>query len=387
MTAPVRIVRVRTASVRHILEVPIHYGDWVMKWREFVAVRIDADNGASGFSYGLTREGPVREIVAKSIGPRYVGTDVDDIEQTFYSTLWSNHAVHQGAIGFRALSVVDLAAWDLRARIAGVPVGHLVADEPPTGRRPARDLPATAIVAYPPSMSPEYVFDQVTGLVAQGWTRFKVPIAPTIDLSIARLEAAREASPDGWVGFDGNMVFRSVDEVADFEKKVRHLNLGWIEDMVPPGDARMIRRIRDAIETPLAMGDEQGGAYFPAALVDAQAVDVIRLDATTDGGVTQLKKTVQDCLDRGQQISPHMFPHVHAQLFGAWDIEVPIEWGVRGTGVHPMDDALVQPVIENGSMKPLPEAPGFGRLIDLPWVEQQEVADEDGLLEDVERLQ
>jgi L-alanine-DL-glutamate epimerase-like enolase superfamily enzyme len=382
VTEAARIVRVRTAAVRHILEVPIHYGDWVMKWREFVAVRIDADNGAAGFSYGLTREGPVREIVAKSIGPRYVGTSIDDIEQTFYSTLWSNHATHQGAIGFRALSLVDLAAWDLKARVAGVPVGRLVGDNPG-----GRDLPATAIVAYPPSMSPEYVFDQVTGLAAEGWTRFKVPIAPTIDLSIARLEAARAASPDGWVGFDGNMVFRGADEVVEFEKRVRHLNLGWIEDMVPPGDARILTRIRDAIETPLAQGDEQGGAYFPAALVDAAAVDVVRLDATTDGGVTQLRKTVKDCLDRGQRISPHMFPHVHAQLFGAWDVEVPIEWGVRGTGVHPMDDSLVQPVIENGMMKPLPEAPGFGRLIDLAWVEQQEVSDDDGLLEDVEELQ
>jgi L-alanine-DL-glutamate epimerase-like enolase superfamily enzyme len=382
LTEPARIVRIRTASVKHMLEVPIHYGAWVMKWREFVAVRIDADNGASGFSYGLTREGPVEAIVAKSIAPRYIGTSVDDIEATFYDTLWSNHAVHQGAIGMRALSVVDLAAWDLKARIAGVPVGKLAGDH-----YPGRDQPATAIVAYPPSMPPEYVFNQVTELRAQGWRRFKVPIAPTEEATIARLEAARAAAPDDWVGYDGNMVYRSAEQVIEFEKKVRHLKLGWIEDMVPPGDARLVKRIHDGIETPLAMGDEQGGAYFPSALVDAGAVDVVRLDATTDGGVTMLKKTVQDCIARGQTISPHMFPHVHSQLFSAWDIEVPIEWGVRGTGVHPMDDALVQPVIVDGMMKPLPEAPGFGRLIDLEWVQQQETTDPDGLLDDVENLQ
>ena len=77
-------------------------------------------------------------------------------------------------------------------------------------------------------MSAEETGLQVSSLTAQGWCRFKVPIAPSLDLSIARLEAARDAAPGAWIGFDANMVFRTAEEVHAFDRRVAHLRLGWI---------------------------------------------------------------------------------------------------------------------------------------------------------------
>ena len=56
-----------------------------------------------------------------------------------------------------------------------------------------------------------------------GWRRFKVPIAPSIDQSVARLEAVREAAPAAWIGFDVNMVLHSAADVLALEKRVRPL--------------------------------------------------------------------------------------------------------------------------------------------------------------------
>jgi L-alanine-DL-glutamate epimerase-like enolase superfamily enzyme len=347
-----------------------------MRHREFVLVRIDAENGERGFAYCLSREGPVREIVARSIAPVYEGADASTPSASFYTALWTNHAVHAAGIGMRALSVVDIAAWDLAARIASQSIINYLGGT-------ARALPVTAIVGYPPSMSAADVAEQVSGLLAQGWRRFKVPISPSVDASVERLEAARSAAPDAWIGFDVNMVFRSTEQVLNFEKRIRGLRLGWIEDVLPPGDAGAVASVRQGSYTPIAVGDEQGGSYYPEALLTAGAVDVLRIDATTDGGVTRLPEVIAAAQARGVPVAPHMFPHVHSRLCAAWGIDAPVEWGIPGTGVHPMDDGLEQPIVSGGLMRSLADDPGFGTLVNLEWIEKQSYEDPDGVLDDL----
>lgn len=372
-----QISNVRVAVISCPLEVPIHFGDWVMDHRDFALVRIDSEEGHSGYAYCLTRDGPVEAIVRRTIAPFYIGGSVDDPESLFYKALWSNHAVHASGIGMRALSIVDIAAWDLAAKAAGMSITSYLGGE----RHP---MPATAIVGYPPSMSPSETAQQVTDLHNEGWTRFKLPIAPTPDESVARLAASREAAPEAWIGFDANMVFRSSVEAIEFETRLRDLDLGWFEDVVPPGDAAMVAAIREGSETPIAMGDEQGGSYHPQALLHHDAVDVIRLDATTNGGVTRLRAILEDVTSKGVAFAPHMFPHFHSRLLSALGYpDAPIEWGIPGTGVHPMDDPLTQPIVENGRMQPLPDDPGFGQLTNLDWLRDQEIDDPDGLVDDL----
>lgn len=363
-------------TIKHILSEPIHYGNWVMRHREFALVRLDAESGERGFAYCLTRDGPVAEIVQRSIAPVYEGASACLPEDAFYAALWTNHAVHAAGIGMRALSVVDLAAWDLAARTAKSSITSYLGGA-------LRPLPATAIVGYPPSLSAQDTARQVSALWESGWRRFKVPISPTIEQSIERLEAVRAAVPDAWLGFDINMVFRNAAQVLDFEGRVRHLGLGWIEDVVPPGDARLVARVREQSETPIAMGDEQGGSYFPEALLGTEAIDVLRVDATTDGGCTRLREILGAARERSVRVSPHMFPHVHSRLFAALGVDAPIEWGIPGTGVHPMDDCLEQPVLNDGLMQPLADAPGLGTLVNRAWIEQQEYEDPSGLLDDM----
>ena len=212
-----------------------------------------------------------------------------------------------------------------------------------------------------------------------------MPIAPDLDASVERLRAARAAAPTGWVGFDANMVFRTAAEVARFDARVADLELGWIEDLVPPGDAALVADCRRAASTPVAMGDEQGGSYHPQALLGHRAVDVLRIDLTTNGGVTGMSVVLDQARRAGVAVAPHMYPHLHSRVLPALGAgEVPIEWGVPGTGVHPMDDCLEQPVIVDGMMEPLAQDAGFGTLVDRSWLATQQVVDADGLLDDID---
>lgn len=370
------ITRVRVATILHRLAVPIVFGSWVMRHREFALVRLDSESGKRGFAYCLTRDGPIAAIVARTIAPRYVGSPVDDPAGSFHDALWANNAVHAAGIGMRALSLVDVAAWDLAAKAAGQGMAHYL------GGRP-RAMPVTGIVGYPPSISPQETVAQIARLWDEGWRRFKLPIAPTPDETIARLQAAREAFPDAWLGVDNNFYSKTAEDAIAFARRLEPLGLGWFEDIVPPGDAAMVARIRGAIRTPVAMGDEQGGSYHPQALLQFRAVDVLRIDATTNGGITRLRTVVEAARTAGVAVAPHMFPHVHSRVLGALGVDAPIEWGIPGTGVHPMDDSLAQPVVHDGLMAPLPDEPGLGTLVDPAWIGRQEVSDPDRLLDDL----
>ena len=368
---------VLAATISCRLAVPVTFGDWEMRHREFALVAVRADSGLTGYAYTLTRDGAVAEQIRKSITGTYVGSRVGDQERTYRLALRRNLASHSSGIGLRALSIVDLATWDLAAKAAGLSIASYLG-----GRN--RPMPATAIVGYPPSaMGPDATGRQVADLYRRGWRRFKMPIAASDDLTAGRLRAARSAAPDAWIGLDAAWIYDDVDAAARFIDSIQDVRLGWFEDVFPPGDARVLRRLRERIAVPLAHGDEQGGSYFPEALIEAAAVDVVRIDLTCMGGISGGRPLIDRILAAGLAFAPHMFPHVHGQVLPALGhIDVPIEWGLPGTGVHPMDDPLPGPAIGVGGSATIPEDHGFGRLASAEWIRQQEVVDDPGGLVD-----
>lgn len=204
------------------------------------------------------------------------------------------------------------------------------------------------------------------------------------EITLQRLRAAREAAPTAWLGIDLNWVCSSVAEVVELTAPWRDLNLGWIEDVMPPGHPELLAAIRRETGIPVAMGDEQGGSYFPEALLAAKAVDVQRVDVTTNGGVTRFKSVIDQAQRAGVPFAPHMHPTFHSRLMGAWGFtDVPIEWAVPGTGVDQIVDSIVAPTVRDGYMEPLEAAPGFGPTVSKAWLEEQILDDPDNLLEDM----
>jgi L-alanine-DL-glutamate epimerase-like enolase superfamily enzyme len=374
-----RIESVAVVTIRAPLPVTIRFGPWVMEHREFALCRLRTEEAREGFAFVYTRDAPLAAVVRRNIAPLYLEQPYDDPAALHWQASWSNNAILPSGIGLRALSLVDLAAWDLAARAAGESIGAYLGGE----RRP---MPVTAIIGYPPTLTADQVTTQVETLLDAGWRRFKQPIAATPEETRARLRAARAAmGPDCWLGMDCNWVFKSAGDAIDFARSLEDVDLGWLEDVVPPGNARMVAEIRRGAPMPIAMGDEQGGSYHPESILAHEAVDVARVDTTTYGGITRLPDTLAQIQERGVAFAPHMFAHVHSQVFGALGYDVPIEWGVPGSGVDQFADSLAQPVVRDGRMEPLPEEPGFGPIFNAPWIAQQVVEDDDGLLADLLR--
>lgn len=372
-----QIESVSVATIRAPLPTTIRFGPWVMEHREFILCRIRSEAGHEGFAFNYTRDGPTGAIVRRNIAPLYAGQPYDDPAELHWQAAWSNNAILPSGIGLRALSLVDLAAWDLAARAQGKSITTYLGGQ-------GRPMLVTAIIGYPPSLTAAQVAQQVTLLFDAGWRRFKQPIASTLDQTRERLRAARaEMGPDCWLGMDCNWVFKSAAEAIEFICSIEDVGLGWIEDVVPPGDARMVAEIRRASPVPVAMGDEQGGSYHPESILAHDAIDIARVDVTTYGGLTRLRETITQIESHGIPFAPHMFAHVHSQVFSALGYDVPIEWGVPGSGVDQFADSLRQPIVVDGRMEALPEEPGFGRMYNARWMAGQRVEDDDGLLDEL----
>ena len=370
-----RIEAVDACTVRASVPEVIRFGAWVMEYREFALVRVRTSDGLCGYAFTLSRDGPIAEMISSYIGPRYLGRDPAAPKSVFADVQRSNMSCLAAGVGLRALSLVDLATWDIAAKLAGRPMAEFL------GGDPAR-MPVTAIVGYPPTLSPQEVFEQVSGLYEGGWRLFKLPMAAKLDVAKARLEAAASVSGDIEVSCDGAWMFDSADDAAAFLQSL-DCELGWFEDPFPPGNARIIAALRERSPFPIAFGDEQGGAHYPESLLAHNAVDIVRVDATCMGGLSSLAEILEQVAAAGVRFEPHMNAHVHSQIFaGLGYPEARLEWGVPGTGVDQFADSLVRPAVSDGLMAPLEVEAGFGTLVNPDWVRAQPHDDPAGILDE-----
>ena len=255
-------------------------------------------------------------------------------------------------IGLRALSLVDLAAWDLAARSAGQSITAYLGGE----RRP---MPATAIIGYPPTLTPAEVEAQVEALLEAGWRRFKQPIAATPDETRARLRAARAVigptAGSGWTATGSSRTPPMRSSSRDRSKT--SASAGW----------RTSFRRETRGSSPrfaAARPSRSRWATSRAARITANRSSLTTLSMSS-ASTSRPTAASRACARRSARsrsaaipFAPHMFPHTHSQVFSALGYDVPIEWGVPGTGVDQFSDALQQPVVSGRLMEPLAEGAG-----------------------------
>jgi hypothetical protein len=95
---------------------------------------------------------------------------------------------------------------------------------------------------------------------------------------------------------------------------------------------------------------------------------------------------IDACEAAGTAWAPHMFAHVHSQVFAGLGYAPAVEWGVPGTGVDQFADSLGRPtLVEDGLMEPLPVEHGFGPLFNAAWLADQDHDDTDGLVAELGR--
>lgn len=365
-----RIARVEAWKCVFELPEPFPLGNLMVSHRDYVVVRIVTEDGTEGVAFGLSRGAPVDMVVTELLAPKLVGLDIlgtAALAQTLAIRL-PQHAF-EGLV-LRAISLVDIAVWDIKGKVAGKPVWHLLGGGEP------RVAPILLVEGYHLAGEDDEGFATRLGKrAAEGYRALKIEASTTDREALSRrLEATRRAVGQqtelmidlayGWVGHDGAAV-----PAGWVESKVT-----WAEDPLHGSDLEGLQKIHDALNVPLAAGDEVTNPRALLALIQAGVVDVIRIDITCVGGISGFAELHQAATGAGVRISTHVYPELHQHVVLGYPDSGPVEmfpdngglWDATGQFASPVSvrrDSTGAMVVE------APTAPGLGLTIDWPAVE------------------
>jgi L-alanine-DL-glutamate epimerase-like enolase superfamily enzyme len=257
-------------------------------------------------------------------------------------------------IGFCAVSGVDVALWDLKARLLDVPVVTLLG-----GARGA--VPVYGSGGFT-SMSIERLQEQLGGWAEAGLGSVKMKVGRRPDEDPARLDAARAAIGDATQLFvDANGAFTRKQALGWAERYAREWGVTWFEEPVSSADLEGLRLLRDRGPAGLEIAAGEY-AYVPADfrnLVVAGAVDCLQADVTRCGGMTGLLAVAGLCDTFGIDLSGHCAPAVSAHAFTAVGRARHLEYFHDHVRLERMLFDGV-PKLDRGELRPDRSRPGLG---------------------------
>jgi len=358
------IARVDAVRAVFPLKAPIMLGAMRIAAREFLCVRITTESGLQGCAFVLSRGLPAEALIEQMLAPALVGRDSDLIDQRVAECLATVTEPSHAGMMKRALSLVEIALWDVKGRRLKTPVWRLLG-----GAR--SEVPVLLVGGYlTADTTPEEVGAKLGALAGQGHTLFKVARAPTPDLTRRLLTAARMELPDGcrlvvdthWCWDSSAAALREIEGWGE-------LDLEWLEDPMPPGMWDPCRELRERSGLRIGVGDEVTDAQVLRKLVDSRAIDVLRADATTIGGIGAWRQLSAYARLSGMMVSPHAYPEVHIHCACAWPDACAVEMFEVDSPYWPTNQFVSGGMrIENG-MAHAPEEPGLGVEIDWDCIE------------------
>jgi L-alanine-DL-glutamate epimerase-like enolase superfamily enzyme len=378
-TAPVRpdigrdaliIERVETLALRAPLARRYSGSAYSMDNRCTIVTRITTSDGVTSEIY--TGDTDVEQelivgIIHDELAPRIIGRSASDPEGAWLAMEPStNDILRDRGLALQAIACLDAAIWDVFGRAVGLPLHRLwgsVADR----------IPISVIGGYY-HLSLDEVRSTLERYVAQGFAGVKFKVGGKSPLEdAARVRAAREAAgPRLAIMVDANQGYDRAGAV-EFGRLVADLDIRWFEEPCRwTNDRRWMRDVRYQTGIPVCAGQSETTLRGIRDLITDGAIDVSNFDASWAGGPTVWRKAAGLSAAFGVQLGHHEEPQIASHLLASvpdhtfvecFDEERdPFFW--RLTDMSSRID---------GGMYTLPERPGFGIELDLPYVERHTV--------------
>jgi L-rhamnonate dehydratase len=311
--------------------------------------------GTEGYGFiGGGHGAAAREAVVAQIAPLVVGKSC--FQTSLVSEQLRRSTMHwgQGGLAQDIASGVDIALWDLKGKLSGLPVYDLL------GGAASDSLPAYLTALDTSAMGSFGITD-----VKLGMPHGPVDGEPGMRQNEAIVAAAREAvGPDGMLALDCYMAW-SVPYAVEMARRLRDYRIEWIEEPVLPDDLGGYRRIRDSVDCMVTGGEHVYTLRgFERLIVDG-AVDIVQPDIYRMGGPTVVMQVAALARAHGRQLICHAggMPTYHTLLACGPDLSPRCEFlDITGGGRAPW--------VLQGEPRPidgrvaLGRSPGFGYELD-----------------------
>jgi L-alanine-DL-glutamate epimerase-like enolase superfamily enzyme len=301
----VPIGEVRSAAYRVPTERPESDGTFEWDAVTLVVAEIDA-GGHTGVGYTYT-DAAAATVITGTLADAIRGHDATATRAAWWAMVGAIRNLGWPGISATAISAVDVALWDLKAKLLDVSVADLL------GR--ARDAVPVygsgGLTSYPQSE----LCEQLAGWVEQGIPRVKMKVGREPDADPARVRAARQAiGPDAELFVDANGAYSRTQALALADTYRSEGGVSWFEEPVSSDDLDGLRQIRERAPAGMAIAAGEYGydpGYF-RRMLDAEAVDVLQADVTRACGITGLETVGALCAAYQVPFSAHCAPQIHA---------------------------------------------------------------------------
>ncbi|MBC7723690.1 MAG: L-fuconate dehydratase [Burkholderiaceae bacterium] len=349
-----RITAIQTSDIRFPTSQSLDGSDAMNADPDYSAAYLrvitdDADGlEGHGFVFTIGRGNDVQVAAIEALSGHVVGRDLDevldDMGATWRGFVWDSQLRWLGpekGVMHMAIGAVVNALWDLKAKRAGLPLWQLLGRMTPEeivdlvdfryltdaltpeealqilrAAVPGRaDREATLLASGYPAYtttpgwlgySDEKLVRLAKEAVADGFRMIKLKVGADVDDDIRRLRIAREAvGPDIRIGTDANQRW-GVDEAIEWVSRLAEFDIAWIEEPTSPDDILAHAAIaRGVAPIPVATGEHMANRIMFKQFLQADAVQVLQIDATRVGGVNENIAILLLAAKFGVPVCPH----------------------------------------------------------------------------------
>jgi L-alanine-DL-glutamate epimerase-like enolase superfamily enzyme len=343
----------------NLYQIPVHRDmhDAIRHFNKMdvVFVRLETDEGIQGlgFTYSIIRHGAreVCSIIQNSINDVVKGMNPLNHEQVWCQMWRKLDWVGRGGIAVLAIAAVDIAIWDLKSKVAGIPLHRLFGgyrDKVPVYNTDGGWL----------NHSLDQLVEETREIVRAGFRGTKIKVGkedPAED--VERIAAVREVlGPHRTLMVDANERFTQAEAIRR-AKMWEEFNLFWFEEPMPAEDISGHAALKAHTSIPIAIGESLFNRYQFKDYIACDGVSIIQADACRCGGITEWLKIANLAACHNIQVSPHFVMELHLPLVAAIPNGLFVEY-------IPSLDAVLRPpmTLHDGYFYPN-EEPGLG----IPW--------------------
>jgi L-alanine-DL-glutamate epimerase-like enolase superfamily enzyme len=265
-------------------------------------VEIVCDNGHIGYGecYGLPDAIYSANYVTKIFAPVLVGRNPTNILRH-----WNDMMLMANAMGnssgpmMEAISGIDMALWDLKGKILGVPIYDLF------GGKLHDSIYAygTPIMVF---KTAEETKTRTQELMDMGFTAVKLKVGRGVETDLYHIEAVRSVSPDIKLLIDFNCAYEGkIAQAIEIGRQAEKYDIYWYEEPVKPENFDGYKMIRSKVNIPIAAGENTitPGAY--KQIIDSRLVDIIMPNIGRACGITGVYRSAMYAAANNVQFAPH----------------------------------------------------------------------------------
>jgi L-alanine-DL-glutamate epimerase-like enolase superfamily enzyme len=330
--------------------------DGTLAWNETTMVLVTARAGGElgiGWTYAAAA---AAAVVADVLSGVVVGRSALDLAGAAEAMARAVRNIGRPGIAAMAISAVDIALWDLKARLLALPVAGLLG-------RAREDVPVYGSGGFT-SYDSRRTREQLSGWVQQdGIPRVKIKIGEAWGgderRDLERVALARDViGPDAELYVDANGGY-TVGQAVRVAQQMAGYEVTWFEEPVSSQDVAGLAAVRSQVLPDVAAGEYSWSLADSARLLAAGAVDCLQLDVTRCGGISEFLRGAALAAAQGMQVSAHCAPNLHAHVGAAAPNLRHVEYFHDHQRIERLlFDGTLDP--QGGALSPDPGRPGLG---------------------------